>query len=124
MGCQTCGGQLKGKQVKFCSTKCKLTNSNTIHQLYQQQRARGLLRKIELVSIRGGGCEECGYRDNLAALCFHHVDESLKSFDLDLRALSNRKMTAVMDEFSKCIVLCQNCHTEHHNPNFSEWYKK
>lgn len=124
MNCISCGGLLSGKQIKFCSKKCQLSDSNSKHQSYQKQQERGYARKIELINIRGGSCEECGYRDNLAALCFHHVDESSKKFELTLRELSNHRKEVIMEEFKKCVVLCANCHLEHHNPNLFGWYKK
>jgi len=122
--CLTCGLELTGKQTKFCSRSCHNSNSNAKHQVYEKQQARGLRRKIELLNLRGGGCEECGYRDNLAALCFHHKDEDQKKFELTLRELSNHKEEVIAAEFKKCIVLCHNCHTEHHNPTLTGWYKK
>lgn len=49
---------------------------------YQQQKLRGLKRKYEVVQMRGGKCERCGYNKNLAALDFHHRDPILRSFRL------------------------------------------
>ena len=63
-----------------------------------------------------GSCEKCGYDRNYAALEFHHVDSDRKSFQLDLRSLSNRKWSVIMKEAEKCILLCSNCHAELHNP--------
>jgi len=122
--CLTCQTELTGKQTKFCSRACQNKNGNVRNQLYEKQQARGLKRKMELINLRGGGCEECGYRDNLAALCFHHTDETSKGFELTLRELSNHKEETIMKEFAKCVVLCHNCHIEHHNPSLNGWYKK
>ena len=58
----------------------------------------------------------CGYSKNFAALEFHHLDPVSKSFQLDLRSLSNRRWSAVLEESDKCILLCSNCHAEWHNP--------
>lgn len=123
MTCLVCEKPLTGTQTKFCSRSCQNKDSNRKHQKYNLQQKRGLKRKIELINLRGGGCEECGYRDNLAALCFHHIDESLKSFALTFRELSNHKEETIAEEFKKCKVLCHNCHTEHHNPTLTGWYK-
>ena len=59
----------------------------------------------------------CGYNTNLAALTFHHVDSNEKNFKLDMRSLSNRKLEVVRAEVEKCILVCQNCHAELHNPH-------
>ena len=64
-----------------------------------------------------GGCEKCGYSKNYAALEFHHLDPETKSFQLDLRSLSNRKWLAITEEAKKCILLCSNCDAELHNPD-------
>lgn len=52
------------------------TNPNN----YQQQKLRGLKRKYEIVQMRGGKCERCGYNKNLAALDFHHRNPDTKKF--------------------------------------------
>jgi hypothetical protein len=57
----------------------------------------------------------CGYNKNLAALTFHHTGE--KNHKLDARNLSNRSIERVMKEFANCMLLCQNCHMEVHNPH-------
>jgi hypothetical protein len=112
ISCKTCSNQLKGKQTLFCSLKCK----NAAHQSYPSQKQRGLQRKLELCRKAGGKCSRCGYKTNLAALSFHHLESKEKDFKLDMRSLSNRKLENVMVEFNKCILLCSNCHAEVHNP--------
>jgi hypothetical protein len=104
--CEICDKPLSGRQRRFCSVDCK----NAYHQMYSRQYMRGLARKLELVHLLGGECMRCGYNKNLAALSFHHVDE--KNHTLDMRSLSNRTMSAVLEEFEKCILLCSNCHME------------
>jgi len=83
------------------------------------QQARGLRRKLELMSTRGGRCELCGYHKNNAALVWHHIDPAEKSFELDLRAMSNRRLDMLRIEVSKCQLLCANCHAEIHHPTHS-----
>jgi predicted HNH restriction endonuclease len=97
----------------FCSLKCK----NRHHQSYTAQKSRGLARKLKLIRAAGGRCSVCGYDRNLAALVFHHTDSEEKDFKLDMRALSNRTMESVLEELDKCILVCQNCHAELHNPH-------
>lgn len=114
--CTICFNDLVGKQRKFCSKQCK----STYHQnsVIQNQRKRGLQRKIYLIKKAGGKCKSCGYSKNLSALSFHHILPSKKSFPLDLRSLSNRSMSKIESEFLKCELLCLNCHTELHHPEF------
>lgn len=117
--CVVCQGFLRGKQRSFCSRACKNKDTNHRHQSYVRQQLRGLERKIRLVAIAGGNCVRCGYRRNLAALAWHHLDPSAKSFNLDLRALSNRGEDEIQHEVAKCILLCANCHAEEHFPALS-----
>ena len=72
---------------------------------------------MELIKLKGSECESCGYKQNFAALEFHHVDPNTKLFQLDPGSLSNRKWEAVLKEADKCCLLCSNCHAELHNPN-------
>jgi len=114
--CKICGHPLSGKQTAFCSRVCKNKNTNFHHQSYVKQLERGRTRKLKLLMKSGGQCVACGYARNLAALEFHHVDPLSKSFQLDMRSLVNRNWNEVEIEARKCVLLCSNCHAEHHNP--------
>jgi hypothetical protein len=89
----------------------KITNT------YEYQKLRGLKRKVELIELKGGCCEKCGYDKNIAAFDFHHKDPSQKSYQLDMRKLSNTSMINLMEEVEKCSLLCANCHREFHSPD-------
>ena len=58
------------------------------------------------------GCSHCGYKDNPAALQFHHVDPSkkLQNVSMILRS-SYSQWKVIKAEIRKCIVLCANCHS-------------
>jgi hypothetical protein len=73
-------------------------------------------RKLLLIEKSGGECLKCGYKKNLSALQFHHVDASIKSFSLNQKNLSGKPLKELFKEYKKCILLCANCHFEHHNP--------
>jgi hypothetical protein len=117
--CTICASELQGRQRKYCSRVCKNKDTNHHHQSYLAQQVRGMQRKVLLIKQLGGRCVRCGYRRNHAALALHHVDPKLKSFELDLRTLSNRSPEAIAAESAKCILLCQNCHAEEHFPQFA-----
>ena len=68
-----------------------------------------------MINFLGGCCSKCGYNKNYAALEFHHVKD--KSFSLDSRKISNTSMSKLLEELKKCILLCSNCHKEHHYPD-------
>ena len=60
--------------------------------------------KIALVIAHGGKCAVCGYENCLAALEFHHADPSEKD-----------GAATTSEEANKCVLLCANCHREHHH---------
>jgi hypothetical protein len=116
MLCVVCNKKLTGKQRRFCSNGCKGREGNNKHQTYAKQQERALDRKMKTVKAMGGCCSQCGYSKNLSALCFHHIDPSLKSFAMDFRNFSNRKPDVLKREAAKCKLLCANCHSELHHP--------
>jgi predicted nucleic acid-binding Zn ribbon protein len=118
--CVVCKGALSGQKQKYCSNRCK--QYHHYHRVKQQtntyhsQTIRALKRKLQLIEMKGGSCECCGYDSNIAALHFHHVDPDSKLFKLDHRILSNRSLQAINEEAKKCVLLCANCHYETHHP--------
>lgn len=113
----TCAGPLEGRQRKYCSRVCKNSDTNNRLQSYAAQQRRGRDRKIRLIRLKGSACESCGYAKNYAAMEFHHREPRKKSFQLDLRSLSNRRWEVILKELAKCSLLCANCHAELHNPD-------
>ena len=114
--CISCGAKLKGRQRSYCSRQCKSKFLNSEGRGYDRQSKRGLKRKLDLVKKKGGSCEICGYRKNLTALTFHHLND--KKFNLDSKNIANHKWEDVLLESGKCQLLCHNCHMETHHPEF------
>ena len=118
--CVSCDEKLTGIQRKYCSNKCK--QKHHWHQVKEQQNTyhsqtmRAYKRKLSLIEMSGGGCKNCGYNKNIAALHFHHRDADTKKFPLDVRQLSNKNWESILKEYKKCDLLCANCHSEHHSP--------
>lgn len=67
--------------------------------------------KRRLVDRAGGVCELCGYSDHPAALQFHHLDPSSKSFSIS-RNGTTRSYAEVEAEADKCVLVCANCHAK------------
>jgi transposase-like protein len=65
--------------------------------------------KLRLVKEAGGKCRLCGYDEHIAALQFHHLDPSSKSFGLSMRGIT-RSFDEMRAEAEKCVLLCANCH--------------
>jgi protein-arginine kinase activator protein McsA len=57
-------------------------------------------------------CTKCG-ENHPAALDFHHKDPSKKDRAVSW-FLKNSQFTKAIEEATKCIVLCANCHRIHH----------
>jgi 5-methylcytosine-specific restriction endonuclease McrA len=67
--------------------------------------------KAALVAEFGGRCAVCGYDRAPAALQFHHLDPTTKSFNLAYRGVA-RSLERARAEAAKCVLLCANCHAE------------
>lgn len=75
-------------------------------------KKRGRERKLKLIEFAGGGCSICKYNNSISALHFHHRDAKNKNFGLSQNNLWSKKWEDILLEFSKCDLLCSNCHAE------------
>jgi hypothetical protein len=64
-----------------------------------------------LVAEAGGCCVLCGYAESPAALHFHHIDPTTKSFGVGYTGVT-RSIAAARAEAAKCVLLCATCHAE------------
>jgi transposase len=73
-------------------------------------RRRKKVKEI-LVEEAGGCCCICGYRRNMRALHFHHLEPSQKRHEINAKgvAIALEKLRV---EAQKCVLLCSNCHAE------------
>lgn len=83
---------------------------------------RKFKRRCELIKIRGGKCEKCGYDKAISALDFHHPNPKTKEFTLGfvLCNFTNKQYQEIVIPHivNYTILLCSNCHRETH------WGKK
>jgi len=126
MECLVCELKLGKGRRKFCSDDCRKQNRILQYKKtgnpnsYSRQVSKHRFRKFNLIELRNNkGCEECGYIKNISALDFHHLVPKEKDFTLDARNLANRGWEEILVEFSKCKILCANCHREEHNPDLN-----
>ena len=54
---------------------------------------------------------QCGYDTCIAALHFHHLDPTSKSFHVSQPGVT-RLLARARAEAGKCVLLCSNCHAE------------
>jgi hypothetical protein len=47
-------------------------------------------------------------------LDYHHIDPSVKEDSVARMISNNYRLDTVMEEITKCVVLCSNCHREFH----------
>jgi hypothetical protein len=97
-GCMECGKPLNNKGGwNRCSNHYKLAKQKAI--------------KKALVDALGGKCSCCGNTFPLEVYDFHHIGKK----DLNPSyMIANRSLEAVVEEISKCILLCANCHRIEH----------
>lgn len=120
---QNVAGSIPALAAKFIQRECKhhglTTYVYTSEKKYRCKRCRSeavsFRRKkvmLEIKTMFGGKCTECGYNKCLEALDFHHLDPEKKEFEVN-SALTISKARMV-EEAKKCILLCANCHRELH----------
>ena len=88
---------------------------------YEFQKKRRFERKKKFALLLGGCCSRCGYDKCLSSLAFHHRNPEEKEFNLTSRELGMYKEERLLNEVNKCDLLCHNCHTELHNPEWEDW---
>ncbi len=77
------------------------------------RRARGPLRKQELVELCGNYCQDCKESFALQAYDFHHRIPEDKSFTVG-EGIVNVSKKKLIQEIKKCDLLCSNCHRLRH----------
>jgi hypothetical protein len=89
----------------------------------KKRRALGLAIKKIAIEYKGSNCKSCDKIFHPKTFCFHHVDESIKSFEIKdfitkYRARPNMFIDfgykLLISELDKCILLCHNCHSDIH----------
>lgn len=107
----------RGKLASWCNS-CKNEkarewynkNKKEINQKQSKYRAE---RKQWFIDYKQTlKCEKCG-ENHPATLDFHHLDPTKKEFAISDQ-LWARSKEKVLEEISKCIVVCANCHRKIH----------
>ncbi len=95
----------KGENIKV-SSYCKSCIKDSNLKRSRDNKQKG-------VDYLGGKCVKCGYNKCKAALDFHHTDSLTKDFNP--AHLMRTNFNKLKTELDKCILLCSNCHREHHS---------
>lgn len=80
------------------------------------------LNKQILVNTFGSKCQICGYKENIAALSFHHIDKNDKKFNISKYSNKKEYSFEFLNELSKVILVCETCHREIHSGKYDKDY--
>lgn len=122
-------GKLLRKNIvdlKLEADKCELLCENCHQEVHWKENQKIInpskpplksreVRK-KLIDYKGGKCAVCSYNKCDSSLAFHHLDESLKEFNIDARVCNGYSYDRLIKEADKCLLLCHNCHMELHHP--------
>lgn len=115
LGLTNLSGHKKGDQV-FLRYQINVTTGH-IEAKYMSIAARkksnrkNARKKYNFITRykRMVGCKFCGYKENVLALQFDHINPKEKSFSLS-QGYRSKGMDKLKKEIRKCQVLCANCH--------------
>ena len=103
-GCEKGGVNLPVDKRKYASRR---------EYLIDKVRKRRRYTKETAVAYKGGRCFICGYKECIDALEFHHLESYKKDFGV-AKSGYTRRLTKVLKEVDKCVLVCSNCHREIH----------
>ena len=81
----------------------------------ERNKLRSVIRnknKQKAIDYLGGKCNDCGQIFPHYVYDFHHIDQDLKSANLN--KLLNCSLEKVLEEIKNCVLLCANCHRIRH----------
>lgn len=76
-------------------------------------------RKENLIKVCGSKCNICGYNKSNSALEFHHINPQEKEYGISQNG-NCHDLEKDLQEVSKCILVCANCHREIHDGFYSQ----
>lgn len=125
---------IEGKEHKLCSvcqqhkpvTDYYLTRGHPMSACKdcQNQRTGDIARAIKnkAIQYKGGLCEDCKRSFPDCVYDFHHLDPSMKDFQISGQGVRNLDWCEIQSELDKCVLLCSNCHRLRHydrcNPDY------
>lgn len=98
---------LSKEEQKIANRRHYLANKEKINA---RTKARKAARQKVLIDIKKElVCEECG-EDRYQVLEFHHINPAEKLFTIGNYSKAGFTYDELLEEISKCKVLCANCH--------------
>jgi hypothetical protein len=105
MECKKCSAPLDKNKLKGNLCMC-------CH--YQETKKRRRAKRKAAIEHLGGKCIDCGHKYPEAVYDFHHIDPTQKDGHVSVLIGSNVKLERILNEASKCELLCSNCHRMRH----------
>jgi len=101
--CKVCDAPLDKKKLKgnLCM-KCH----------YQYMNNYRIEKRKKAIELLGDKCMDCGKTYPAPCYDFHHKYEKEECVSILIR--NNRKLETILNEASKCELLCSNCHRLRH----------
>ena len=102
--CRDCGVELdksilKGNRCMKCAAK--------------QGKLRRRKKRTAAIELLGNKCNDCGVTYHPAVYDFHHTSDN-KEHNVGQMIKENRRLEEILNEASKCELLCSNCHRLRH----------
>ena len=114
--CTYCGEKFAPKKANSRSRKvcykCNPYIANENPNEYKRQMRELNWEKLQK-ELNLNGCVICGFNKFKSALDFHHLDPNLK--DITPSQILHLDFDKVLNEVSKCILVCANCHRGIHS---------
>lgn len=127
--CSVCGEEkpltefnFRNKSKRIYNNQCKLCQNKRRRELYNliyKERYKDRLKENKLKhkqlikntieQLKSCGCVFCGEKDT-CCLDFHH----LKDKEFTISHKEDISLNKLLEEISKCIVVCANCHRKIH----------
>lgn len=100
------------KECNKAYQKQHYINNKSTYQLRAKDRRKSI--KDWMKEYRSTlKCEKCG-QNHPATLDFHHENSDEKEKDVSVMVQESYSKERILEEISKCSVLCSNCHRIHH----------
>lgn len=113
--CKECNREyerLHSERRKEQSKRWHKNNREKVNAYEREYRKTRRANLRELVMDNKTVCVKCGEHRKYV-LDFHHKDHSQKKFNISTN-IEHRNKQELLDEISKCVCLCRNCHSEFH----------
>ena len=94
--------------------KSKLKGNLCMQCHGKAQTLRKKFKRMAAVEMLGNKCADCEQVFPEVCYDFHHKDPSKKDDAVAKMIGNNRKLETILNEASKCELLCANCHRLRH----------